>query len=152
MSIKINIIPERYKLVVMNKDYLTYRLVEIVTNITVAKAILIKIPSGKDEVRDYLYDYVDLKDWDKNIIPKINRGSVVMLENLHVNFFYRKKGFGTMLLQAIIKEEKNIILQANSPDNEIPQNKLIAFYENNGFEILQNIGDGDNLMLLSVRD
>lgn len=117
--------------------------------ISVARAVITRIKDSAD-IECYLYEFADLEKWRNTAIPLFDDGGGAIIESMEVKQAYLKQGVGTQLLHKIIQNEKNIVVWAAPYRGNITQEKLISFYSDNGFKMIQECGD-ENIMFYSSK-
>lgn len=118
-------------------------------NTSVARAVITRIEDSAD-IECYLYEFADLEKWRNTAIPLFDDGGGAIIESMEVKQAYLKQGLGTQLLHKIIENERNIVVWAAPYRGNITQEKLISFYSNNGFKMIQECDD-ENIMFYSSK-
>ncbi|MBU0580361.1 MAG: GNAT family N-acetyltransferase [Candidatus Margulisbacteria bacterium] len=138
MSYKIEIVEEEYE----KLYFLLGRGKDVLATATITPV------SSKDCLPDYLYEFVDIERWKEVAEPTINNEKIAIIEKIAVKDGYQKNGLGTVLMNKIIEEEENVVVWAKSPHGTIPHRKLVSFYVDLGFKVIQEDGE-ENIMLYS---
>lgn len=117
--------------------------------ISVARAVITRIEDSAD-IEWFLYEFADLDEWRNVAVPLFDDGGGAVIESMEVKKAYLKQGIGAQLLHEIIQNEKNIVVWAAPYRGNITKEKLISFYSDNGFKIIQECDD-ENIMFYSSK-